>query len=65
MNLLAHAYLSFQDESILVGNMISDYVKGSKKFLYPSNIQQGIFLHRKIDEFNRQPPCNKKCKTIF
>ena len=31
MNYLAHAYLSFNDPEILVGNMISDFVKGKKK----------------------------------
>ncbi len=35
MNYLAHAYLSFNDPEILVGNMISDFVKGKKKFDYP------------------------------
>jgi acyl carrier protein phosphodiesterase len=35
MNYLAHAYLSFNDPEILVGNMISDFVKGKKKFDSP------------------------------
>lgn len=35
MNYLAHAYLSFNDPEILVGNLISDFVKGKKKFDYP------------------------------
>ena len=30
MNFLAHAYLSFSQPEILVGNMISDFVKASK-----------------------------------
>jgi len=30
MNYLAHAYLSFDHEEILVGNLISDFVKGKK-----------------------------------
>lgn len=30
MNYLAHAYLSFDEPEILVGNMISDFVKGKK-----------------------------------
>jgi acyl carrier protein phosphodiesterase len=29
---LAHAYLSFNDPEILVGNLISDFIKGRKKF---------------------------------
>ena len=48
MNLLAHAYLSFNNPPVLVGNMISDYVKGKKKFLYDPAIQKGIELHRVV-----------------
>ncbi|MDE3144444.1 MAG: DUF479 domain-containing protein [Bacteroidota bacterium] len=51
MNYLAHAYLSFDQEEILVGNMISDFVKGKKKFNYQAGIQKGITLHRAIDMF--------------
>ncbi|OIR08346.1 acyl carrier protein phosphodiesterase [mine drainage metagenome] len=51
MNYLAHAYLSFDQEEILVGNMISDFVKGKKKFNYSAGIQKGIALHRAIDVF--------------
>lgn len=51
MNLLAHAYLSFEQPEILVGNMISDYVKGKKQYDYPIGIQHGIRLHRAIDYF--------------
>jgi acyl carrier protein phosphodiesterase len=65
MNYLAHAYLSFEDEEILVGNMISDFVKGKKKFDYPENIQKGISLHRSIDEFTDSHATTKKAKEIF
>ena len=65
MNLLAHAYLSFNDPNILVGNMISDYVKGKKKFLYPEAIQKGIMLHRAIDEFTDTHPATKEAKEFF
>jgi len=42
MNFLAHAFLSFHHADILVGNMISDYVKGNQRFLFPVDIQKGI-----------------------
>ena len=51
MNFLAHAYLSFEDPEVLTGNMISDFVKGKKKFEYPPRILEGINLHREIDAF--------------
>lgn len=65
MNYLAHAYLSFHDPEILVGNMISDYVKGKKKFDYSPGIQQGMDLHRAIDTFTDEHPVTKKAKEIF
>ena len=51
MNYLAHAYLSFNEPEILAGNMLSDFVKGKKKFDFTKGIQNGIALHRAIDEF--------------
>lgn len=65
MNLLAHAYLSFNDPDILVGNMISDYVKGKAKFEYPKIIQQGIALHRAIDSFTDEHIATKEAKECF
>ncbi len=51
MNFLAHAYLSFGFKPLIIGNLISDFVKGKKQFEYPTGIQAGISLHRKIDIF--------------
>lgn len=65
MNLLAHAYLSFNDPEVLVGNMISDYVKGRKKLDYSAGIQKGITLHRAIDEFTDNHPATGRAKTFF
>lgn len=65
MNYLAHAYLSFQHPAILVGNMISDFIKGKKKFDYPANIQIGIHLHRLIDTFTDDHPATKQAKQVF
>ena len=65
MNYLAHAYLSFDRPGILVGNMISDYVKGKKKYDYPGQIQLGIAVHREIDRFTDTHPATKEAKEIF
>ncbi len=65
MNFLAHAYLSFNNPQVLVGNMISDFVKGNKKLDYPLLIQNGITLHRLIDEFTDQHDATKQAKQIF
>lgn len=65
MNFLAHAYLSFRNPDILVGNMISDFVKGKKKFDYPESVQKGITLHRSIDEFTDHHPAVKEAASYF
>ena len=65
MNYLAHAYLSFHHPDVLVGNMISDFVKGKKKFDYPGGIRAGIALHRAIDTFTDAHPVTREAKEIF
>ena len=65
MNYLAHAYFSFQNENVLIGNMISDFVKGKKKFDYPLVIQKGIELHRSIDSFTDNHTATKEAKQYF
>ncbi|MEO6914632.1 MAG: ACP phosphodiesterase [Chitinophagaceae bacterium] len=65
MNYLAHAYLSFERPGILVGNMISDFIKGRAKFDYPEAIQEGINLHRAIDDFTDFHPVTREAKVFF
>jgi acyl carrier protein phosphodiesterase len=45
--------------------MISDFVKGKKRFDYPARIQQGISLHRAIDEFTDKHVITKRAKLVF
>ncbi|MBL0357812.1 MAG: DUF479 domain-containing protein [Chitinophagaceae bacterium] len=45
--------------------MISDYVKGRKKLLYPEQIQRGIALHRAIDTYTDQHDATKAAKEFF
>lgn len=65
MNFLAHAYLSFNHPEILVGNMISDFVKGKKKFEYSQGIQHGIFLHRLIDQYTDDHDATKEARKFL
>src|SRR5690349_3138119 len=65
MNFLAHSYLSFNNGELLVGNMISDFVKGKRKFDYAEGIQQGIMLHRAIDTFTDDHPATKEAKQFL
>jgi acyl carrier protein phosphodiesterase len=45
--------------------MISDFVKGKKKFDYPTEVQQGISLHRDIDSFTDSHEATKEAKEYF
>ncbi len=59
MNYLAHAFLSFNQEQVLVGNFIGDFVKGNSLDSYPEGIQTGVFLHRRIDAYTDSHPLVK------
>lgn len=65
LNYLGHAYFSYHHPEILAGNLISDFVKGKKKFEYPAGIQKGIRLHREIDEFTDGHEATRHAKEIF
>ena len=65
MNYLAHAHLSFNNADLLLGNMISDYVKGKKQYDYPVAIQNGIKLHRAIDDFTDTHEATLEIKKLF
>lgn len=65
MNYLAHAYLSFNEPNILIGNLISDFVKGRTKFEYPIAIQKGMELHRAIDYFTDTHNATQQAKQYF
>lgn len=66
MNILAHSYLSFGDEPLIIGNFIADQVKGTHMNTFPIGVQKGILLHRAIDEFTDSHPLYKQsCRRIF
>lgn len=65
MNYLAHAYLSFHEPEILVGNLIADFVKGNQKKLYPEKIFTGLLYHQKIDQFTDEHVYFIESKQLF
>ncbi|NVK49164.1 MAG: DUF479 domain-containing protein, partial [Cyclobacteriaceae bacterium] len=65
MNFLAHAFLSFGHEKILVGNFIADFVKGKQIEKYEKQIQIGIQLHRAIDLFTDSHPLVKAAQSYL
>lgn len=56
MNFLAHLLLSCEEEELLVGNFLGDFVKNRDLPQYSSNIVRGIHLHRTIDSFTDAHP---------
>ena len=69
MNFLAHILLSGDDERIMVGNFIGDFVKGSQLDNFDQKIQEGIRLHRSIDTFTDNHPVvlesKKRLRPVF
>jgi acyl carrier protein phosphodiesterase len=51
MNFLFHMFLSGEDDRILTGNFMGDFVKGPLAGRFPERIRQGVTLHRRIDSF--------------
>lgn len=65
MNFLAHAYLSFGQDEILIGNFIGDFVKGKMVGNYRAGIRQGIRLHREIDTYTDTHPLVKASQSYL
>lgn len=49
MNYLAHFHLSGDEPGLVVGALLGDFVKGPLKGEYARDVEQGIQLHRFID----------------
>ena len=56
MNFLAHAFLSGDDDNVLIGNFIADAVKGNNIDKFSEDIHKGILLHREIDKYTDHHP---------
>ncbi|HNY76233.1 MAG TPA: DUF479 domain-containing protein, partial [Bacteroidales bacterium] len=53
MNILIHLFFSQNDENIILGNFIADYIRGINRIKeYPPQIQSGIKLHQWIDNYS-------------
>lgn len=65
MNYLAHAFLSFDNSAIIVGNVTGDAVKGSGFMNYIKGIREGLLLHRYIDSYTDQHQDIKEMTSLF
>lgn len=51
MNFLGHLYLSNNDHPLMMANLFGDFVKGKDYTYLPEIVQQGVLLHREIDDY--------------
>ncbi|AKP52173.1 acyl carrier protein phosphodiesterase [Cyclobacterium amurskyense] len=65
MNFLAHAYLSFDQPKVLVGNFIGDFVRGNLNVQFERDIITGIMLHREIDSYTDKHPLVKEAQKLL
>ncbi len=65
MNYLAHQFLSGSNKTIRIGNFLGDFMKGKELDDFPATIQQGISLHRIIDEYTDTHPIVERSKKLL
>lgn len=69
MNFLAHLFLSGDNEELMVGNLLEDFIVGRiehpRNNIYNENIKMGILLHRLIDSFTDTNFYVSECKTVL
>lgn len=56
MNFLAHFHLAWPEEGLIAGGLEGDYYKGPLKEDIPTDVAQGVRLHRAIDAFTDAHP---------
>lgn len=56
MNHLAHVFLSGNNEPLLVGNFLGDFISNREVAVLPAEVQAGVRLHRQIDHFTDGHP---------
>ncbi|UJD93557.1 ACP phosphodiesterase [Lelliottia amnigena] len=65
MNFLAHLHLAHLADSSLSGNLLADFVRGNPTQAYPTDVVDGIFMHRRIDVLTDNLPEVKEAKEWF
>lgn len=62
MNFLFHMLLSGDDEQLLVGNFMGDFVKGDLAERFSPRVRQGVLLHRRIDSYAEHHPLFRRSR---
>jgi acyl carrier protein phosphodiesterase len=64
MNFLAHLHLADVSQTSLAANLAGDFAKGSIE-RFPKHLQQGIWLHRQIDQLTDSHELTKELLEKF
>lgn len=56
MNFLAHCFLARHREEWLLGSFLADYLKNAAIRNLPEAVQEGVWLHRRIDTYTDRHP---------
>ena len=65
MNHLAHFALAGEEEALVIGALLGDYVKGPLAGRLPAGIEAGVRLHRRIDGFTDSHPVPAALRSLF
>ena len=65
MNFLAHCYLSCSNEDMLIGNIITDFTNKRQADAYTGEIQKGIELHRKMDNYTDKHSASLELRSLL
>ena len=65
MNYLAHLHIADATKTSFSGNFLGDFVKGNPDTQFPTQIVQGIRLHRFVDSFTDQHSQVLQAKLLF
>ncbi|MDO6460231.1 ACP phosphodiesterase [Granulosicoccaceae sp. 1_MG-2023] len=65
MNLLAHAFLGFDHDQLVVGQLAGDFIKGRDLSALPPMLAGGVRMHRQLDVWtDRHPVFRRSCARI-
>ncbi|WP_440997483.1 ACP phosphodiesterase [Arhodomonas sp. SL1] len=65
MNFLAHAWLAGDDDALLAGNLMGDFVRGRPDPELPAGVRAGIHMHRRVDCFTDDHPVVRRARRRF
>ena len=63
MNFLAHLYLAGEDEELILGQMLGDFLEPGWRERVPPGVQRGVRQHQQVDLFTDRHPVFKRSRA--